>query len=212
MPSASRCRCWSTGAAAGSWPASSCCWTAPRSCATRAPVAARSGRGRPGRGGMAEVGALGGARAALVAVGLGLWFWTQRLIGQRPAPRSARGSADRPLHGLDGSGGNRAPARPPRVPPTRLLIVSSAVIDLARASSCSVAAILGPDLPAGRSACSLLYATPLRPASARGSGAFSPPARWDDLGARRRFPSLLVNVTARATDLFFSGPHRQFAV
>src|SRR2546426_1101665 len=33
------------------------------------------------------------ARAALVAVGLGLWFWTQRLIGARPFPSRGIGDA-----------------------------------------------------------------------------------------------------------------------
>src|SRR5438132_1247679 len=53
MPSAPRCRCWSP-ARCWSWPASSCCWTAPRSCATRARWRRAAAR-PPRRGFLADI-------------------------------------------------------------------------------------------------------------------------------------------------------------
>src|SRR5438552_14345787 len=53
MPSASRCPCWSP-ARCWSWPASSCCWTAPRSCATRARWRRAAAR-PPRRGFLADI-------------------------------------------------------------------------------------------------------------------------------------------------------------
>jgi len=65
------------------------------------------------------------ARAALVAVGLGLWFWTQRLIGARPFPSRGIGDA---VHDWT-EPWNRWLNVNPRAADA-LLIASSAVIDL----------------------------------------------------------------------------------
>src|SRR3989442_12743980 len=65
------------------------------------------------------------ARAALVAGGLGLWFWTQRLIGARPFPSRGIGDA---VHDWTAPWNRWLNAHPRGA--NALLIASSAVIDL----------------------------------------------------------------------------------
>src|SRR2546428_455892 len=65
------------------------------------------------------------ARAALVAGGLGLWFWTQRLIGARPFPSRGIGDA---VHDWTAPWNRWLNAHPRAAHP--LLIASSAIIDL----------------------------------------------------------------------------------
>src|SRR5438445_721358 len=65
------------------------------------------------------------ARAALVAGGLGLWFWTQRLIGARPFPSRGIGDA---VHDWTEPWNRWLNAHPRGA--NALLIASSAVIDL----------------------------------------------------------------------------------
>src|SRR2546426_7908300 len=64
-------------------------------------------------------------RAGLVVVGLGLWFWTQSLIGARPCP--AVGLGDR-VHELTASWHRYFFTH--QAAADALLIVSSALIDL----------------------------------------------------------------------------------
>ena len=146
---------------------------------------------------MADI-ALWSARAALVAIGLGLWFWTQRLIGQRPFP--ARGIGDA-VHDWTASW-NRWLSAKPRAADV-LLVASSAVID-ALGVFLLGAAIFGPTF---RPFVGLLLLYALRQLC-QGLCAFAPPEGmiWRAPG----FPSLLVTY-GTATDLFFSG-HTAIAV
>ena len=138
------------------------------------------------------------ARAMLVAVGLGLWFWTQRLIGARPFP--ARGIGD-VVHDWTAAWNRRlnADARAANA----LLIASSAVIDLLGLFLLG-AAIFGPTF---RPFVGLLLLYALRQLC-QGLCAFAPPEGmiWRSPGV----PSLLVTY-GTATDLFFSG-HTAIAV
>ncbi len=138
------------------------------------------------------------ARAGLVAVGLGLWFWTQRLIGARPWPASGIGDA---VHGWTARW-NRWLVANPRAA-DRLLIASSAVIDLLGLFLLA-AAIFGPTF---RPFVGLLMLFALRQLC-QGLCAFAPPDGmiWRSPG----FPALLVTY-GTATDLFFSG-HTAIAV
>lgn len=142
--------------------------------------------------------ALWGARAALVAVGLGLWFWTQRLIGQRPFPPRGIGDA---VHEWTASWNRALNARPRAA--NALLVASSAVIDLLGAFLLG-AAVFGPTF---RPFVGLLLLYALRQLC-QGLCAFAPPDGmiWRSPG----FPSLLVTY-GTATDLFFSG-HTAIAV
>jgi len=142
--------------------------------------------------------ALWSARAVLVAIGLGLWFWTQHLIGQRPFP--ARGIGDT-VHDWTASW-NRALHDHPRAANV-VLVASSAVIDLLGLFLLG-AAIFGPTF---RPFVGLLVLYALRQLC-QGLCAFAPPEGmiWRSPG----FPSLLVTY-GTATDLFFSG-HTAIAV
>ena len=146
---------------------------------------------------MADV-ALWGARAALVAIGLGLWFWTQRLIGQRPFPSRGIGDA---VHDWTAPWNRRLHANPRAA--NALLVASSAVIDLLGVFLLG-AAIFGPTF---RPFVGLLLLYALRQLC-QGLCAFAPPEGmiWRSPG----FPSALVTY-GTATDLFFSG-HTAIAV
>jgi hypothetical protein len=142
--------------------------------------------------------ALWGARGALVAIGLGLWFWTQRLIGQRPFPSRGIGDA---VHDWTASWNRRLHASPRAA--NALLIASSAVIDLLGVFLLG-AAIFDPTF---RPFVGLLLLYALRQLC-QGLCAFAPPEGmiWRSPG----FPSALVTY-GTATDLFFSG-HTAIAV
>jgi hypothetical protein len=140
---------------------------------------------------VAEV-TLWAARVALVAVGLGLWFWTQRLIGQRPFPSRRIGDA---VHDWTASW-NRALHVHPRAADA-LLVASSAVIDLLGLFLLG-AAILGPTF---RPFVGLLLLYALRQLC-QGLCAFAPPEGM--IWRAPPFPSLLV-MYGTATDLLFSG-------
>jgi hypothetical protein len=137
-------------------------------------------------------------RAVLVAAGLGLWFWTQRLIGQRPWPVGGIGDVvhtwTAPL--------NRYLLACPRVADA-LLIVSSAVIDLLGVFLLG-SAIFGPTF---RPFIGLLMLFALRQLC-QGLCALAPPEGM--IWRRPGIPSLLVTY-GTATDLFFSG-HTAIAV
>src|SRR5213083_620138 len=138
------------------------------------------------------------ARAALVAVGLGLWFWTQRLIGARPFPSRGIGDA---VHDWTEPWNRWLNAHPRGA--NALLIASSAVIDLLGFFLLG-AAIFGPTF---RPFVGLLLLYALRQLC-QGLCAFAPPEGmiWRSPGV----PSLLVTY-GTATDLFFSG-HTAIAV
>src|SRR5206468_1750750 len=138
------------------------------------------------------------ARAALVAVGLGLWFWTQRLIGARPFPSRGIGDA---VHDWTEPWNRWLNAHPRGA--NALLIASSAVIDLLGFFLLG-AAIFGPTF---RPFFGLLLLYALRQLC-QGLCAFAPPEGmiWRSPGV----PSLLVTY-GTATDLFFSG-HTAIAV
>jgi len=142
--------------------------------------------------------ALWAARAVLVAVGLALWFWTQKLIGQRPFPPRGIGDA---VHDWTASWNRRLNANPRAA--NVLLVASSAVIDLLGVFLLG-AAIFGPTF---RPFVGLLLLYALRQLC-QGLCAFAPPEGmiWRSPG----FPSLLVTY-GTATDLFFSG-HTAIAV
>jgi PAP2 superfamily C-terminal len=142
--------------------------------------------------------ALWAARAVLVAVGLALWFWTQKLIGQRPFPPRGIGDA---VHDWTASW-NRWLNATPRAANV-LLVASSAVIDLLGVFLLG-AAIFGPTF---RPFVGLLLLYALRQLC-QGLCAFAPPEGmiWRSPG----FPSVLVTY-GTATDLFFSG-HTAIAV
>ncbi len=131
------------------------------------------------------------ARAALVAVGLGLWFWTQRLIGARPFPSRGIGDA---VHDWTEPWNRWLNAHPRGA--NALLIASSAVIDLLGFFLLG-AAIFGPTF---RPFVGLLLLYALRQLC-QGLCAFAPPEGmiWRSPGV----PSLLVTY-GTATDLFFS--------
>lgn len=141
-------------------------------------------------------------RVGVIVVALGLWFWTQRLIGRRPPVVSDDGGviADG-LHQLTAGWHRRLHANPRRA--DALLIVSSLVIDLLTLWLL-VSAVLGATfrpfvgmimLFASRQICQAFC--PLPP----------PPGMiWRKPG----FPSLLVTYGV-SNDLFFSG-HTALAV
>jgi hypothetical protein len=138
------------------------------------------------------------ARAALVVVGLGLWFWTQRLIGARPWPASGIGDV---IHDRTARW-NRWLVDRPRAADA-LLIASSGVIDLLGLFLLG-AAIFGPTF---RPFLGLLMLFALRQLC-QGLCALAPPENM--IWRAPRFPSLLVTY-GTATDLFFSG-HTSIAV
>lgn len=131
-------------------------------------------------------------RVGLVLAGVGLWFWTQRLIGQRPWPVGGIGDV---VH-VWTAPANRYLLGRPRVADA-LLVLSSAVIDLLGVFLLG-SAILGPTF---RPFIGLLILFALRQLC-QGLCAFAPPEGmiWRHPGV----PSLLVTY-GTATDLFFSG-------
>ena len=142
--------------------------------------------------------ALWAARAVLVATGLALWFWTQRLIGQRPFPPRGIGDA---VHDWTAPWNRQLRANPRAA--DALLIASSAVIDLLGVFLLGAAIFV----PTFRPFVGLLVLYALRQLC-QGLCAFAPPEGmiWRSPG----FPSLLVTY-GTATDLFFSG-HTAIAV
>jgi hypothetical protein len=131
-------------------------------------------------------------RAALVAAGLVLWFWTQRLISRKPAPAGVVGDRlhawTAPLHGWLAA--RRAAAN-------ATLIVSSACIDLFGIYLLG-AAIFGPTL---RPFLALLAVFLLRQMF---QGLCTLPAPPGMIWRRPGFPSLLVTYDV-GNDFFFSG-------
>jgi hypothetical protein len=137
-------------------------------------------------------------RIALVAAALGLWYWTQSLIGARAAPVECVG--DR-LHELT-AGLNRWFARAP-ARADLLLMASSGVIDLL-GFFLLARAILGPTI---RPFLGLLAIFALRQAA---QATTALPAQDGMIWHYPGFPSLLVTYGV-ASDFFFSG-HTAIAV
>jgi hypothetical protein len=139
-----------------------------------------------------------GYRGGLVAVALGVWFWTQALIGKRAFPEGRIGDAlldfTAPIH--------RYLLEHPAWA-NRLLIATSGLIDLLGIFLLGFA-IFGPSL---RPFLGLIILFSLRQLC-QGLCALPPPEGmiWRYPG----FPSLLVTY-GTATDLFFSG-HTAIAV
>jgi PAP2 superfamily C-terminal len=142
--------------------------------------------------------ALWAVRIGLVVVGLAAWFWTQRLIGQRPWP--ATGIGDR-IHQWTAPLNLSLLEHPRRA--NVVLIVTSGLIDLLSLFLLG-SAIFGPSI---RPFLGLLILFALRQVC-QGLCALPPPEGmiWRHPG----FPSLLVTYDT-ATDLFFSG-HTAIAV
>ncbi len=138
------------------------------------------------------------ARLALVAAGLVAWFWTQRLIGQRPWPAAGIGDA---LHEWTAPLNSFLRAHPRWA--DALLVTTSGVIDLLGVFLL-ISAIFGPSV---RPFLGLLMLFALRQLC-QGLCALPPPEGmiWRHPGV----PSLLVTY-GTATDLFFSG-HTAIAV
>jgi hypothetical protein len=141
------------------------------------------------------------SRAAFVGIGLAAWFWTQAFIGGRAEPANSPNRIGDGIHDLLATPHQFLIDHPPVA--DRLLILSSAVIDLVGVSllavsifGSSVRPFLGLLLVfAMRQICQLLCALP-------------PPTGmiWRDPGV----PTLLVTYDV-ATDFFFSG-HTALAV
>jgi hypothetical protein len=137
-------------------------------------------------------------RALVVAAGLGLWFWTQALIGRRAFQQGVIG--DR-IHDLTAGLHGRLSTHPRRA--NALLITTSAIIDLLGIFVVALA-IFGPTT---RPFVGLLLLFALRQIC-QGLCALPAPEGmiWRDPG----FPSLLVTY-GTSNDLFFSG-HTALAV
>ncbi|MEO5959557.1 MAG: phosphatase PAP2-related protein [Opitutaceae bacterium] len=138
-------------------------------------------------------------RIGVVAVALGLWFWTQRLIGRKSSPASG-GVGDRlhvwsaPLHGWLLSHPRAADA---------VLIVTSLFVDLFGLYLFG-SAVLGPTL---RPLVAILIVFALRQVCQATCTLPTPPGIiWRHPG----FPSLLVTYGV-SNDFFFSG-HTAIAV
>lgn len=131
-------------------------------------------------------------RTSAVAVSLGLWFWTQSLIGGRGFPETCVGDG---LHLLT-AGANSWLAEVPRRADA-VLILSSLVIDFV-GGYLLVSSIFGPSI---RPFLGLLAIFALRQIM-QASTALPPPVGmiWRYPG----FPSLLVTYGV-ASDFFFSG-------
>jgi hypothetical protein len=151
-----------------------------------------SGTSRPSERPLAADAGLWLIRGGLVVGGLGLWFWTQRLIGERPWPVGGIGDA---VH-VWTAPANRYLLAHPRVA-DRLLVLSSGVIDLLGIFLLG-SAILGPTF---RPFIGLLILFALRQLC-QGLCALAPPEGM--IWRHPRVPSLLVTY-GTATDLFFSG-------
>jgi hypothetical protein len=137
-------------------------------------------------------------RLGLVIVGLAGWFWTQRLIGQRPWPAGAIGDG---VHQLTAPL-NRYLHENPRAADA-LLITTSGIID-ALGLFILARSIFGPSI---RPFLGLLILYALRQIC-QGLCALPPPEGM--IWRRPGVPSLLVTY-GTATDLFFSG-HTAIAV
>lgn len=137
-------------------------------------------------------------RLAMVALGLGAWFWTQSLIGKREFPTNGIGDG---LHTVSAPMNQYLLDHPGAA--DSLLIVSSAGIDLF-AIFLLGRSIFGPTI---RPFLGLLLLFALRQIC-QGLCALPPPEHmiWRDPG----FPSLLVTYGV-SNDLFFSG-HTAIAV
>jgi membrane-associated phospholipid phosphatase len=137
-------------------------------------------------------------RLAVVAGALLLWFWTQRLLGRRPAPAGAVG--DR-VHEWTAGLHARLLANPGAADGT--LVASSLLIDAVGLSLVG-AALLGPTF---RPFLALLVVFSLRQACQALCSLPAPPGMiWRDPG----FPTLLVTYKV-GNDFFFSG-HTAIAV
>lgn len=138
------------------------------------------------------------SRALLVAIGLGLWFWTQNLIGEQPHEQGVIGDT---VHVVLAAPNHYLQAH--RAAASALLIVSSAVIDLLGVFLL-LFSVFGPTL---RPFLGLLLLFGMRQICQLMT-TLDPPAGmvWHDPG----FPSLLVTYHV-ATDFFFSG-HTGIAV
>lgn len=137
-------------------------------------------------------------RPAVVAAALLLWFWTQRLLGRRPAPEGSVG--DR-VHGWTAGLHARLLARPRAADAT--LVASSLLID-AVGLSLVAASLLGPTF---RPFLALIVVFTLRQACQALCSLPAPPGMiWRDPG----FPTLLVTYKV-GNDFFFSG-HTAIAV
>jgi hypothetical protein len=137
-------------------------------------------------------------RLALIALGLGAWFWTQSLIGRREFPASGIGDG---LHAVSAPAHQYLLDHPKAA--NGLLIVSSAFIDLFGIFLLATS-VFGPTL---RPFLGLFLLFGLRQ-MCQAVCALPPPETmiWHDPG----FPSLLVTYGV-ANDLFFSG-HTAIAV
>lgn len=138
------------------------------------------------------------ARSLVVVTGLGLWFWTQGLIGKRRPPR---GTIDDGLHALTAPLNAWLQANRPWA--DIMLIVTSGLID-AFGIYLIVATVAGPTL---RPFLGLFLLFALRQAC---QAIVSLPAPRGMIWHRPPVPSLLVTYGV-ATDLFFSG-HTAIAV
>jgi hypothetical protein len=137
-------------------------------------------------------------RIAVTALILGIWFWTQTLIGTRPAPASGLGDA---LHNLT-AGWNAYFYRTPAAA-NALLISSSALIDLMALFLLS-RWLFGPSI---RPFFGLAVLMALRQVLQSLCSLPAPPNMiWHNPG----LPSLLVTYNV-ANDFFFSG-HTAIAV
>ncbi len=137
-------------------------------------------------------------RIAAIVVALGLWFWTQSLIGARGFPEGGLGDG---LHQLTAGVHHWLQDVPARA--NTLLVLSSLVIDVVGIFLLT-RSIFGPTI---RPFLGLLVIFALRQAM-QGLTALPPPEGmiWNHPGV----PSLLVTY-GTATDLFFSG-HTSIAV
>jgi hypothetical protein len=137
-------------------------------------------------------------RALVVAGGLGLWFWTQALIGRRAFQQGVIG--DR-IHDLTATLHGHFVAHPRRA--NALLITTSAIIDLLGIFLVGMA-IFGPT---ARPFVGLILLFALRQIC---QGLCALPAPEGMIWRAPGFPSLLVTY-GTANDLFFSG-HTALAV
>ena len=138
------------------------------------------------------------ARAGIVAAGLAGWFWSQRLIGQRPSPVD---HIDDRAHEWTASLNRSLHAHPRRA--DAFLILTSATIDLL-GLFLVISAILGPTF---RPFIGLFLLFALRQAC---QGMNSLPRPRGSIWRYPGFPALLVTYDT-SSDLFFSG-HTAIAV
>jgi hypothetical protein len=133
-------------------------------------------------------------RAAFVAVALALWFWTQRLISQKPAPSGGVAIGDR-VHTATTRWHGWLLVHPRAA--NALLIVTSGLIDVFGIYLLTTA-VLGPTV---RPFVAVLIVFALRQICQATCTLPSPPGMiWRDPG----IPSLLVTY-GTSNDFFFSG-------